>query len=117
MMHFTACGTEARFSRYAIAPNNAPQPQQQQKHQCSDMERMAKAWHGVETIGMVGIGAGTAVTGVVGWGAACFSGNPLLCFAASEAAPAFIAGGYYIAKSSLQDLRKPNNPDFGGDCQ
>jgi hypothetical protein len=98
------------------APNNPSQPQQQ-KHQCSDMERMAKAWHGVETVGTVAVGVGTMATGVAGWGAACFSGNPLLCFAASEAAPAFIVGGYYVTKSAVQELREPNNPTFGGDCQ
>jgi len=81
------------------------------------MERMAKAWHGVETVGMVGVGVGTMVTGGAGLVAACATGNPLLCFAAAEAAPAFIVGGYYITKSSLQELQKPNNPDFGGDCQ
>jgi len=102
----------------STAPNNnTPQQQPQQKHQCSDIERLSKAWHGVETVGTVAVGVGTMATGVAGWGAACFSGNPLLCFAASEAAPAFIVGGYYVTKSAVQELREPNNPTFGGDCQ
>jgi hypothetical protein len=81
------------------------------------MEKIGYVWHGVETIGTVGLGAGMSLTGVLGWGAACFSGNPLLCVAVSEAAPAFILGGYYMTKASLKELQEPNNPDFGAACQ
>jgi len=101
-----------------LAPNKQPQPQQQpQKHQCSDLERLSKTWHGVETVGTLGVGVGTMLTGGLGLGAACLSGNPLLCFAAAEAAPAFIVGGYYVARSAWSELQEPNNPYFGGDCQ
>ena len=80
------------------------------------MEQVAKAWHGVETAGSVGVGAGVMLTGAAGWVAACSSGNPLLCVAASEAAPAFIVGGYDVMRASWNELQNPNPSDFGG-CQ
>jgi hypothetical protein len=97
------------------APSN--RTQQQQKHQCSDMERLAYAWHGVETIGMVGLGTGLAVTGVLGEIAACTAGSPLLCVAAAPGAAAAVFVGYKIATSSWQELRTPNNSEFGADCE
>lgn len=81
------------------------------------MERLAKAWHGVETIGMVGVGAGLAVTGVLGEIAACTAGSPLLCVAAAPGAAAAVYVGYKITTSSSQELQTPNNPEFGADCQ
>ena len=99
------------------SPNDNTLQTQQQKHPCSDLEKLAYAWHGVETVATVGLGVGTMVTGAAGWGAACVSGNPLLCVGATMAAPAYIVGGYLVTKSSLQELREPNNRSFGGDCQ
>ena len=107
---------ESRCCGKKNAPNNPTSPQKQQKHPCSDFEKASYAWHGVETIGMVGIGAGLAVTGVLGEIAACTVGSPLLCVAATPAAVAAVYVGYKIASTSWQALQTPNNPEFGAGC-
>ncbi len=106
------------WNKYAYAPNNGPKPQPQpQKRQCSGFEQLSYAWHGVETIGMVGVGAGLAVTGVLGEIAACTAGSPLLCVAATPGAAAAVYVGYKITTTSWKALATPNNPEFGADCQ
>lgn len=104
-------------SQQGKATNNPLSPQQHQKRQCSDLEKASYAWHGVETVGTVGIGAGLAVTGVLGEIAACTAGSPLLCVAAAPAAAAAVYDGYKMATTSWQALQTPNNPEFGADCQ
>ena len=101
------------------APNSqTPKPATpQQKRPCSQIERLSYAWHGVETVGMVGVGAGLAVTGVAGGIAACTMGSPLLCVAALPGAAAAVYDGYKITTSSWNALQTPNNPEFGADCQ
>ena len=84
------------------------------------MERISKAWHGVETVGTVGVGVGLAVTGVLGEIAACTVGevaSPLLCVAATPGAAAAVYVGYKMATSSVHELQEPNNPTLGGDCE
>jgi hypothetical protein len=99
---------------------NDGQTKQPQKRQCSDIERLSKVWGGIETMGDVGLGAGLAITGAIGGVAACTAGevaSPLLCVAASPGAVAAEFVGYRMMTSAWKELQKPNNPEFGADCQ
>jgi hypothetical protein len=71
-----------------------------------NLTQLSNMWVGLEKVGELGLGVGTMATGVVGWGAACVGGGPLLCAAASMAAPAFIVGGWYVTKASWADLHE-----------
>ena len=69
MTHFTACATEARFSRYANAPNNQQQQTTNQNSQQQQQKLKDKVGHGC-----------TVVSGllVLGDAAILFSGQEYL---------------------------------------
>jgi hypothetical protein len=85
------------------------------------VERQLEALAGfsqfVDSVGETGLGVGLGVAGVGGVVVACTAGlevtGPLGCVLAGEAAPGAVVGGYYVARSGVNELEEM----FIKDCE
>lgn len=68
------------------------------------LEGLAALSHVVDMAATTGLGAVLMVGSPIAVGATCVYSGGLLCFAAIEAAPAGMIGGYYLMKASAHEL-------------